>query len=128
MIALEILGDMYRHLLENYPKFMRYTFISIGIYIVYFLLMLSMKMDGNIYYYNNITEMLYTDEYQITHVVKDKKEVWTGVTLKVEKKDNFFIITKKDGSTEKITFKSMDPINKNSFILDEISNIKKNGI
>jgi hypothetical protein len=128
MIALEILGDMYRHLLENYPKFMRYTFISIGIYIVYFLLMLSMKMDSNIYYYNNITEMLYTDEYQITHVVKDKKEVWTGVTLKVEKKDNFFIITKKDGSTEKITFKSMDPINKNSFILDEISNIKKNGI
>ena len=127
MIVLEVLGDLHRYLMEHYAKYMRYLYMSLGFSILYFL-MFSLSSNDIKYYYNNITDMLYTDEYQITHVVKDKKEVWTGVTLNVERKDNFFIITKKDGSTEKITFKSMQPLNKNNFVLDEIKNIKKNGI
>ena len=127
MIVLEVLGDLHKYLMEHYAKYMRYLYMSLGFGFMYFL-MITMSSSDIKYYYNNITDMLYTDEYQVTHVVKDKKEVWTGVTLEIKKEKTQFILTLKDGSIKKVSFKSMEAINKNNFILDEISNIKENGI
>jgi hypothetical protein len=124
MIIFEILADLYRYLMENYTKYMRYLFISIGFGIIYLIMIFSMSLDKKIIYYTNFEDIVYTDENKITHVSKSGKELWNGLAKSVVKNKEFFIITTEKGEIKKFHFESLNPLHKNDFLYKQIEKVK----
>jgi hypothetical protein len=124
---MEIIIDFIKDFKDKYPQTMRYLYISIGGYIVYFLLMINMSFDSNKIHYTNLEDIVYTDENSITHVSKSSKELWVGKATKViidKKKYNVIILFEDKNGKEKKNiyhFESMEPINQNAVLMKQIS-------
>lgn len=121
MILLEILISLNIYMKENYPKLTRYLFVSIGFFIIYSLLMLFSSSDLKIYH-TFFGDSVYTDENQITFVIKDEKELWSGKTKSVIKKEESFIITTENGEIKSFHFDTLNPVIKNKMIQDKLLN------